>query len=77
MRADLSCRGRPLAKDFAGFAIVIAIHQEGKLHAVPILDEVFLSDAAGPAGILVPPELLGVRGGTDDVEEAIAVDIDQ
>jgi hypothetical protein len=66
-----------LGKDFAGLAIVIEIHQEGKLDGVPILDEVFLSDAAGPAGILVPPELLGVRGGTDDVEEAIAVNIDR
>src|SRR5580692_8270917 len=63
----------PLREHFAGLAVVIEIHQERELDAMAVFDRVFLPLSALGAGILVPPDAVAVRSGTDDVGIAVAI----
>ena len=65
----------PLRQHFASLAVVIEIHQERELDAVSVFDQVLFPLAAFRAGILVPPDAVAVRGGTDHVGIAVAIDV--
>jgi hypothetical protein len=63
----------PLREHFARLSVVIEIHQESELDAVAGFDEVLLPPTPFDAGILVPPDAIAMRGGTDHVRVAVAV----
>ena len=65
----------PLRQHLAGLAVVVQIHQERELDAVPVFDQMLFPLAALGSGILVPPDAVAVRGGADDVGIAVAVDV--
>ena len=66
----------PLRQHFAGLAVVVQIHQERELDAVSVFDQVLFPLAALRSGILVPPDAVAVRRGTDHVGIAVAVDVE-
>lgn len=66
----------PLRQHFAGAAIVVQIHQEGELDAMPVFDQVLFPLTAFRSGILVPPNAVAIGGGTYHIGIAIAVDVE-